>query len=126
MNIKNQLRPVFRHCRSADPAPDRDLYAGRFALKGTKDQNAIFHPIKSGPVEIVQRVIEKGRRVSKTRDFVRHPMDQCRKLLVQRLIICHDDRSFLLYRLFDRLDELFDQLIDQLWFIVIRIVSRIF
>src|SRR5215469_16584615 len=61
---------------AADPRADRDPYAGGFALERAEYQLRALAKIKSGPIDIGQRVINERRGIRRIGDEVRFSGEQ--------------------------------------------------
>lgn len=89
VNVADKLRFALCRRRAADAAPKRNLDTGGLALKWAENENAVLHQIEARPIEILERVEKKRRRIGKVCSFMRYAANQRRELLIQCRIVCH-------------------------------------
>ena len=89
MDIFDQHRLPSGRRRAADPFVQGDLNAGGLALKRAQYQPALLHVVKTGPVDLLQRVKKQGGGVGQIGDKMGHAVDQCGEPPLKLKIIGH-------------------------------------
>ena len=88
MHVFHQLGGIFCHGSAAHALPHRNANAGGFALEGTQHQAAVFHHIKTGPVNIRQVFPQQRSSVGHIGQRVPLAFGQGRQLGVHQAVHC--------------------------------------
>src|SRR5690606_30936600 len=77
-------------------APQRDAYAGRFALERADHQLTVLQEVEAHPVHIGQGVIEQGRKVRRIGDGIGLVGEQGGRL-VNEVVPAREPTDFLMH-----------------------------